>query len=598
MSTKTIYKRIALVAVTALGTGLLSVVAVPSANAATPVADTLAIYSNIAGVASLTEADTDITDASHGASTGVLSAVSGTGTTQTATMLATGTLAVSAGAPATASAVASIVVSGGTISKALHTATTASFIAAGGSYAVAAGVSSPYTVVPVEELAVLVSPTAGATTMTIQYYAGTGVTASAPTNGTLLGQMTVTVASTSTFGVVSAAKSTAYFTATDGSSATTITDATAANYAKGNGGIVWGTIHLKDAYSNSVVSGGTLIAEVTGGAKVDLAGAASTSTAGSSVTAIDFEAVDEADGLYYFAVAQGTAGVATTFTLTIRHSNGTVLATKSGKILGEVATFTVSSSEIAVAGGGASEDSITVSFKDAAGNTVYPTAGTHPVTEVSGLTNAIVTDVSVTEYPTPTTTGYGDITCGSLSGSTKMQLSMTLPSGATVRSNEFTARCANEADSYTASFDKAVYTPGSIATLTITVKDSDGNLANDYEYLSSLTTTASSTAGDVVSVVGGPGATYVTDPALDDLTSDGVITYKWVVGATEGDFNAVVKVPAILAANSAQSALTVTYKVAAATAGVSNADVLKAIVSLIASINKQIAALQKALLKR
>ena len=32
--------------------------------------------------------------------------------------------------------------------------------------------------------------------------------------------------------------------------------------------------------------------------------------------------------------------------------------------------------------------------------------------------------------------------------------------------------------------------------------------------------------------------------------------------------------------------------------GVSNADVLKAIVSLIASINKQIAALQKALLRR
>jgi hypothetical protein len=42
---------------------------------------------------------------------------------------------------------------------------------------------------------------------------------------------------------------------------------------------------------------------------------------------------------------------------------------------------------------------------------------------------------------------------------------------------------------------------------------------------------------------------------------------------------------------------TVQYKVAGA-AGVSNADVLKAIVSLIASINKQIAALQKALLRR
>jgi hypothetical protein len=46
------------------------------------------------------------------------------------------------------------------------------------------------------------------------------------------------------------------------------------------------------------------------------------------------------------------------------------------------------------------------------------------------------------------------------------------------------------------------------------------------------------------------------------------------------------------------SPATVAYKVTTGSTGVSNADVLKAIVSLIASINKQIAALQKALLKR
>jgi hypothetical protein len=44
--------------------------------------------------------------------------------------------------------------------------------------------------------------------------------------------------------------------------------------------------------------------------------------------------------------------------------------------------------------------------------------------------------------------------------------------------------------------------------------------------------------------------------------------------------------------------VSVAYKVSTGSAGVSNADVLKAIVSLIASINKQIAALQKALLKK
>jgi hypothetical protein len=45
------------------------------------------------------------------------------------------------------------------------------------------------------------------------------------------------------------------------------------------------------------------------------------------------------------------------------------------------------------------------------------------------------------------------------------------------------------------------------------------------------------------------------------------------------------------------AAKTVQYKIAGP-ASTSNADVLKAIVSLIASINKQIAALQKALLRR
>jgi hypothetical protein len=47
-----------------------------------------------------------------------------------------------------------------------------------------------------------------------------------------------------------------------------------------------------------------------------------------------------------------------------------------------------------------------------------------------------------------------------------------------------------------------------------------------------------------------------------------------------------------------QGAVTVPYKIAGTTATVTNADVLKSIVSLIASINKQIQALQKLILRR
>ena len=53
-----------------------------------------------------------------------------------------------------------------------------------------------------------------------------------------------------------------------------------------------------------------------------------------------------------------------------------------------------------------------------------------------------------------------------------------------------------------------------------------------------------------------------------------------------------------MTADTDTAAKTVQYKIASTSTAVSNADVLKAIVSLIASINKQIAALQKALLKK
>jgi hypothetical protein len=66
------------------------------------------------------------------------------------------------------------------------------------------------------------------------------------------------------------------------------------------------------------------------------------------------------------------------------------------------------------------------------------------------------------------------------------------------------------------------------------------------------------------------------------------------VGTTEGSFVGTFKI----AGATDTAAKTLQYKVAATSGAVTNADVLKAIVSLIASINKQIAALQKALLKR
>jgi len=82
----------------------------------------------------------------------------------------------------------------------------------------------------------------------------------------------------------------------------------------------------------------------------------------------------------------------------------------------------------------------------------------------------------------------------------------------------------------------------------------------------------------------------------------GTKTYKFVVGSTEGSYNMVVEVPLISTATNkavyGAAVQTVAFKVAGSSTTVTNADVLKSIVALIASINKQIQALQALILKK
>jgi hypothetical protein len=593
MSIKTLRKRISLVTATVLAAGTLSVVSMPVANAYIPVATGC---TNIAGVATLTNVTTGCT------SSGVLSAFSGTGTTQTATMLASGTLGIKSSSISDASHNISIVVQGGRVIASVHNTSTASYISLDGTVTTTA--TSALSAANGVALAAHIQPNAGATSMVVQMYTGASVGVTSPTTGTLTSQMLVTVTPNSAYGVPSATASTVYFTATAGSTASAATNADSANYSKVNGGVVFATLELNDAYSNDAAPGGTMIFEVTGGAKVDVnTTASSVSTSGSAVTTIDFEAATDTDGLYYIGIAQATANTAANFTLTVKHSSGIVIATKTGKITGEVTSFTATADAVYGAGQ-TNDDAVVVSFKDAAGNTVYPTSS-YGEAPVSGYTNAIVTDVTLAEWPTSSATGYADVVCGSVGGSTKMKMRLTTPSGTSVDSNEFTLNCAGEGWTYTASWDKASYTPGSLATLTISVKDDEGRAANDYHYLSGLgdaydngTGTQVSTASTLVSITGGPSATAVVIPAHSDRLTSGKKTYTFIVGSTEGDYQAVVAVPSINVANSNQTAVTAAYSIKVANAGVTNAEVLKSIVSLIASINKQIQALQKLILRR
>jgi hypothetical protein len=132
--------------------------------------------------------------------------------------------------------------------------------------------------------------------------------------------------------------------------------------------------------------------------------------------------------------------------------------------------------------------------------------------------------------------------------------------------------------------DKASYSPGEIATLTIKGVDEYGGIVSD-----------NATHGAGVSSLSIPGMTIIGAAATSaDKFVNGALTYKYRVDQAEGNFVG----QALVTATVDTIAETVLYSIKSTSGGVTNADVLKAIVSLIASINKQIAALQKALLKR
>jgi hypothetical protein len=271
--------------------------------------------------------------------------------------------------------------------------------------------------------------------------------------------------------------------------------------------------------------------------------------------------------------------------------NGTVVCTKSIIITGEVASMKHSS--VLAGATGANALAFQTRTYDAANNLVLHTAARFAA--VPATLSSIVTAASITTAATmltgDTADSYatGTFTCGGTAGTTPIKLAYQNASGTVVVSAAIAARCAGSPDTYTAAFDKASYVQGEIATLTISFKDNLGNAAHSY---ASTGATATVTA-PMMTMVG----SLVT---ADTADVNGQIKIKFTVGGTTavtaGSYNALVDYPTLTGVNA--TIQTIAYKVGTGETGVSNADVLKAIVSLIASINKQIAALQKALLKK
>ena len=537
MSTKTLRKRIALVAVSALTAGFVSVVAIPAANAA------------------------DGTISATTGSVGLIAGPTAGTTTRTAVLLSTGTLVITG----TAASVA-VVSSGAYISAAAGT------ITADQTCSTMSGSNT-----------VSIKPTgAVGTTFTVSTYEDD--TCAGAT--TLNDKITVTIAGSSLTGTVVPANSYVNWT-TNGSTTSTVEDATKAATTTGN--LLWIYVQLRDAYKANVTSTtGALIATASAGAvtKIDATGGTTTGTAATSVSAASPAAL-------WVAVGEATAGAGWAGTVTISY-NGAVVATKTGKISGNIKTLTVTAKKIGKNDGSANAAALEYQATDAAGNNVVlPYAD---VVYSSSTNPAMVSAAAGSVVNTTSTAGNATFTCAnstSLYGTADIVLQTTLADGTIVKSNTVKVTCGGAALTYTAAFDKAKYLQGDIATLTISFLDAKGAIANSYDAVANATPDQAFTANQMERVT--------AHAASAKPDGNGQLKYTFTVGtasgAIPGAYNAVISLPTLNTASSKASNQTVAYTIDGSGA-VSNADVLKSIVALIASINKQIQALQALILKK
>jgi len=505
------------------------------------------------------------------------------------------------------------ILAGGSLSLYSYVATDVAFVASGGTFSGAAGATSSTYSQDVKSVfldaateaqtAVTVAvrwtapTTAGSYTISMNRSNNTYQVADATYAGTLTGAITVTVVAASGGGTFSAAYSPCNTrSSSQGHGIATGVDSTGVN-ANGETGYI--VFDLDDAYDTALDTG-NLVATATTGAFLAFANNASTAAAGTSATVVRSNSPSN----QVVQVIQAVANVPVTTTVTISY-NGTTVCTKTVTIRGEVAKLTIASigtEDLSTSGGSATwiadgtnrAGVYTVVAADSAGNVVIPTSAASFSADAATLTTTVqamsvnnaATSASSTSAHAAST---GVWTCGATAGESKVKLNYTnAGSGKVVSSDAFTARCADNPYTYTASFDKASYVQGELATLTVQFLDSKGNKANTVTAHGALTATT-----PMLTAVTG-----FTDTVANK--TDGTRVYTFTVGLatgiTAGSYTAIIDYPSLTAVAAVKA--TPGYKVTTGSTDVSNAEVLKSIVALIASINKQIQALQKLLLKR
>ena len=569
MSLKTLRKKIALTAVTALTAGLFTVIASPAANAAPVTANEWDISSTSALLVCNVSADF-----------------------QTAYVPKTSAGVVIDAGDADAADTSYVRVTGPGVISAVGTGVTA----------VSTTIASAVVHSTQAQTTVTITPT-GVGTITVTF-AETSTSA-------LLDSITIYVVEKCGGDAYSAAHS--YYTVVSNSDAAsnawtpTVVDTTAsATVANADQGTI--KVQLNDVYGNNLSTSGALISTVTGPCLVGLVIWSGSQVAGSGKTAVFSTTAVDAQ----VVVEQETAGVGGNCTVSTTW-NGTLIGTKTFTMQGAPAKVTVSDVTVGLAAASANYGYYRVTVADNAGNllpgaviSADNTEANNAAALASGIIGAVQENTSAATSSTAGS-GYGktaSVTAANIvaatggaqgltrftctagkAGTAKVTVRTPVNTAATsyVTSDAFTVACGGTLATWTLSMDKATYQPGEIATLTVSGKDSLGAPVHTMQAMTG-----------VVHAFGG--MTAVTAPAATDVFNSGAgtKTYQFSVGTTEGSYVGTFTVTG----STDTSAKTVQYKVASATATVTNADVLKSIVSLIASINKQIQALQKLILRR
>ena len=574
MSTKTMKQRIALVAVSAMGFGLLSVA--PAAAAA---------------------ADGD----AYIASGSICLAKSGAGTVLTAP-LDSDSAGVTATVPLGGSVVvelfdANLVELRGASIVATNLNYDASVLAATNTLnslgrVVITNANTGVGLVAGEEVQVQFTATTLGTTTIVADDGGDDTPSATSTNS-----ITVTVVAACTTGTVSAADTTVELSTANAAVPALGQDIT--RFAAGTSAFI--SIDAENAYGVDVPAN-TWAVTATNNALVNI-----------DATAVNIEGVDakgttsfdtassDGDGVFV-RVDSKTPATASSTVVTVSYA-GQPVTTKTINFDGEATKINIVATTVGKTSGGGA---IWYTLADAAGNltagsisgvtTTYGAQISNVANEqgavlISGAPAGTTNAIANTTILPKTTYGIAEFTCGSASGTASVSIVHTSAVTETDIVLPVSLSCAGGLDTYTVSFDKAKYNVGEVATLTITAKDSKGNPVNDYINTNGGTFGAG-TAADI-SVGGGTitKATANTDTfGAFGSNAPGVKKHQ-IQLTTAGTFNTVVNL-----GGTVTKSVTVPYTVGSE--GVSNAEVLKSIVALIASINKQIQALQKLILKR